>query len=280
MALAPRPPRPRLSPPGRAHSWRQPQGAADPHRCGTTVGTCTRSGRAAAAAIHHPLPPGLIVVGLRQSAADAAVDHKCLVGFAGIGETGGSRAGGFGQCLLTVLSGRNYCVLKALALLWSWLPGLRRSIPRGRPRTFSTCLLRIAASSTPPPIPGLARLGWRRSSSDARHLDCPVLKGGFRTHYDLLVNRCESKDLHLDIPDSWGQIEGIAAGFVGECSYLGIALSDGDRGSGDKLVRCSDRTALPGSSAQTLNADNPGNEVEIESTCGWKPIRRLSRRHS
>jgi hypothetical protein len=98
-----------------------------------------------------------------------------------------------------------------------------------------------------------------------RHLDGPVLETRLRRDRDLLVNRRESKYLHLDIPNPWSQIQHVAAGFIGEGGNLGIALNCGNRGSGDKLVRCSDRAALFGFGPNDPSADNAGNEMQI----GW-----------
>jgi hypothetical protein len=64
-------------------------------------------------------------------------------------------------------------------------------------------LLRKASSST---IPGLVCRAWGGGSGNARHLHCPIFVYGLGTDGDLLVNCCESKDLHLDIPNPWSQV--------------------------------------------------------------------------
>jgi len=66
------------------------------------------------------------------------------------------------------------------------------------------------------------------------------------------------------------------AGMAGNWSGGGtVTLNGGDGRSGQELVRCPNRTALPAPGAQTTYADNAGNDVEIGSHFPWKPLRRL-----
>jgi hypothetical protein len=54
------------------------------------------------------------------------------------------------------------------------------------------------------------------------------------------MNCCESKGLHLDIPNSGSQVEGVTASLVGEGGYPRFALHSRNRGSRQKLVCRSD----------------------------------------
>ncbi len=244
----------------RDHAGRSSQSSAAQSADSSSSASAGRS--AAGRSASHSLAAILIVAGLCQPAAGAAIHKKRLLGCVcaakvRIGSSQRIRRSSSG--LLAFGSGANLGVLESRAARTTWT-----ALRSGRPASAATGLVAarlvtprsgsrraIAESAAAAAIRsrsgGSCGCGRFRSVAfflaKARHLHRPILIAA-GAHIDRFVDGGESENLHLDVPDAGRQVHRVAAILVGVGDDLLVALFGGYGGAWNELVRGAYGTAV------------------------------------